>query len=704
MIDLVNINKTYNDKVVLREFNYHFKSEGLYLVSGVSGCGKSTLLNIIASRDKNYLGLVNTKRKVFYLMEEDLIGSFTVKEHIELIKDLYKDFKERKEKYGLEKIYNKCINKLSLGERQRLCVYLSICSNSRIVLLDEPLSFLDDKNKMKIINSIQKESKSRLFIVSSHDLSGFKNYKEIRLDKDNFNDVIFKEKEKQTYSERKNINYKKWGMTLIRKNFISLLLFIVSISSISIYFSLVSEEIKNIEKEFNMSFNEGELYYKEGNIHLDEDSFYNEVVLELSNEVNAYGINMYDEKMYDHKVYIDKYYFDNGFIFSNMLEGINLEVGEVIVSLDYDEFCFKNNVLYCNENTLSDSLVGKELIYLASKEYHFKIKQIIRGENAIFVDNKKEVYDLLKEEFINYHNMYYLQIKVNKTDDFNKKINYVDSLLKYDFIKYYQDKDNVYFVIKPAKNTYFNYQELEEEKLVGCSEIISCDVFSFTSVAINSIDDMKIDGKIKFSLFGEYLFDDEIVISSSLSNALDKKKGEKIKIKYYLNKDMYIDEMIIKDIIEEKENYIYHNSRYSYLVYNKLVGESSRITYAYGESQKYSKRSLIYNEVIDEVMKVINGLYLSVNIVFIGLVTLMIIIVFFIESKRHKKYIKFYKFVLTHDYKDYLKVFRVYLCIYICIGVYLLFIDFIIGFIYFVILFFYYIVEKRKIKIQVSPD
>ena len=48
MIRLENINKSYGDNVIYKDFNIAFESGGITVILGESGSGKTTLLNIIA--------------------------------------------------------------------------------------------------------------------------------------------------------------------------------------------------------------------------------------------------------------------------------------------------------------------------------------------------------------------------------------------------------------------------------------------------------------------------------------------------------------------------------------------------------------------------------------------------------------------------------------------------------------------------------
>ncbi len=62
-------------------------------------------------------------------------------------------------------------SKLSGGQRQIVWLIRSILKNSKVVILDEPTSSLDNKSKDQVIKFIQKFSKNKIIILITHDKS-----------------------------------------------------------------------------------------------------------------------------------------------------------------------------------------------------------------------------------------------------------------------------------------------------------------------------------------------------------------------------------------------------------------------------------------------------------------------------------------------------------------------------------------------------
>lgn len=75
-------------------------------------------------------------------------------------------------KLGIEHLKNKFTSDLSDGERQLVAIGRSLIQETPIIFLDEPTSFLDYKNKQKVIQFIKTIVKEdqKLIVFSSHDI------------------------------------------------------------------------------------------------------------------------------------------------------------------------------------------------------------------------------------------------------------------------------------------------------------------------------------------------------------------------------------------------------------------------------------------------------------------------------------------------------------------------------------------------------
>ena len=192
MIELRNINKGFDDRIVLENLNYNFYEGNSYALIGASGAGKTTLLNIIGKLEEadsgdiivNDINLNNIKEKDYfknylsYLFQNfGLIENKSIQENLMLAfigekiskLEMQKKMNEALIRVHLDVKLNRKIYTLSGGEAQRVALAKTILKDSPIILADEPTASVDQKNSEEIIElilSLKKENK--IIIIATH--------------------------------------------------------------------------------------------------------------------------------------------------------------------------------------------------------------------------------------------------------------------------------------------------------------------------------------------------------------------------------------------------------------------------------------------------------------------------------------------------------------------------------------------------------
>lgn len=187
-LDIKNVGKHFpdTDKQVFHDVNLSVSEGEFVCIIGPSGCGKSTLLNMIAGLETPSTGsllldeVVITKPgadRVVMFQEAALFPWLNVEENIRFGLSALKLEKEeqnrRIEKYlklvQLSQFKKHLIHQLSGGMKQRVALARSLAMDSKILLMDEPLSALDKQTKnllMEEIQSIWMQTKKTVILIT----------------------------------------------------------------------------------------------------------------------------------------------------------------------------------------------------------------------------------------------------------------------------------------------------------------------------------------------------------------------------------------------------------------------------------------------------------------------------------------------------------------------------------------------------------
>ncbi len=187
MIKLTNISKSFSGFQALKRISFEVKEEGITAFLGVNGAGKTTTMRIIdgiilADEGEVQVGkyspltqAVKVKEIVGYLPEDNpLYSSFRVSEYLNFIAQLRQVKGFPMEAYsllrqmGVTKVWDRKINTLSHGYRQRVGLTAALIHRPQVLVLDEPLSGLDPLQKEEIMALLRKVSHQTTILFSTH--------------------------------------------------------------------------------------------------------------------------------------------------------------------------------------------------------------------------------------------------------------------------------------------------------------------------------------------------------------------------------------------------------------------------------------------------------------------------------------------------------------------------------------------------------
>ena len=198
MLSLDRVGAGYGKKIVLSGVSLEIKEGEIVCLIGPNGSGKSTVLKTIVRElkavegsltllDRNFSRMKGSEiaREISMVMTERIHPQLmTCREVIStgrypytgrlgiLSEEDRSKVEEAISMVGAENIADCDFNEISDGQKQRIMVARAICQDTKIIVLDEPTSYLDMFHKidlLKIIRRLARE-KNKTIIMSLHEL------------------------------------------------------------------------------------------------------------------------------------------------------------------------------------------------------------------------------------------------------------------------------------------------------------------------------------------------------------------------------------------------------------------------------------------------------------------------------------------------------------------------------------------------------
>lgn len=163
MIKIDELNKSFGDTAVFKEFSAEFEDGSVTCIMGSSGIGKTTLLRILMGLedydDGHITGLEN-KTMAAVFQEDRLCENLTVSANIRMTggKDEKGISEQEVVKYleiiGMKDMAGKQVSELSGGMKRRVAILRAVLADRDIVFFDEPLKGLDQETEKKVMDTV----------------------------------------------------------------------------------------------------------------------------------------------------------------------------------------------------------------------------------------------------------------------------------------------------------------------------------------------------------------------------------------------------------------------------------------------------------------------------------------------------------------------------------------------------------------------
>lgn len=194
LVELQNVTRIYksgdHEQKALDDVSFSLEEGKFVVILGQSGAGKSTLLNILGGLDSPSFGKIKVDGRDisklssneladyrastvgFVFQFYNLIPTLTVKENVELVKEIAKEplsAVDMIKEVGLYDHLNNFPSELSGGEQQRVSIARALAKNPKILLCDEPTGALDSETGvlvLKLLLSMAKNYGKTILIVT----------------------------------------------------------------------------------------------------------------------------------------------------------------------------------------------------------------------------------------------------------------------------------------------------------------------------------------------------------------------------------------------------------------------------------------------------------------------------------------------------------------------------------------------------------
>ena len=191
IINVKNLSAYYENRKVFENICFNV-AEGDYIsIIGENGSGKTTLMKTLLGFDIKHTGVIEfkgfTKREIGWLpqktqhqkdfpasVNEVVMSGFAGRGFLGAFynKEIKERAKKNMELLGISNSAENSFSELSGGQQQKVLLCRALCAAKKVLLLDEPVTGLDNSSAEEMYTLIKKLNESGIAIIMiSHDIS-----------------------------------------------------------------------------------------------------------------------------------------------------------------------------------------------------------------------------------------------------------------------------------------------------------------------------------------------------------------------------------------------------------------------------------------------------------------------------------------------------------------------------------------------------
>lgn len=196
LISLQQVTAGYDTGIVLRDISFTVSEQDFVGVIGPNGGGKTTLIKLILGLLKPFSGTINR----FDDRQGSFIGYLPQQSHIDrkfpiIVRDIvlsglmsaggrFNRYSSNDKKQALEllgqmgigQLANRTAGELSGGQLQRVFICRALISSPKLLILDEPTTFVDNRFEHEMYELLQQFNREMAILIVSHDVGTISYY------------------------------------------------------------------------------------------------------------------------------------------------------------------------------------------------------------------------------------------------------------------------------------------------------------------------------------------------------------------------------------------------------------------------------------------------------------------------------------------------------------------------------------------------